>query len=53
MSWSQAQAVAAKIYAELRKEHSPGFVRMILRALERLVNAEEKNNGSQPSNHAP
>lgn len=43
MSWRAAQDIAAKIYAELRREHSPAFIRMVVRALDRLLNAEHRN----------
>lgn len=48
MSWAEAQAVAARIYAELRALHSPRFVRMVLRALERLLRAAEKKDPPSP-----
>lgn len=43
MSWAQAKTVAEKIYTELRANHSPGFIRIVVRALDRLLNAEKKS----------
>lgn len=42
-SWQTvAKPVAEKIYGELHKEFPPGMIRMIIRALERVLNREEK-----------
>lgn len=42
MSWKTAQTVADKVYRELRGEFQPGMVRMIIRALTRELNRDEK-----------
>lgn len=53
MSWSEAQATARELYTQLRAKHPPGYLRMVLRALERLLNAEERaaEKTKSPPNH--
>jgi hypothetical protein len=46
--WKGAQAVADKLYAELVAEFQPGGVRMILRALRRRLDREEKSKLQPP-----
>lgn len=48
MSWKAAQAEADRIYADVRARHPAGFVRMVIRALERKLNREEKARASPP-----
>lgn len=53
MSWSDAQATARELYTQLRAKHPPGYLRMVLRALERLLNAEERAAGKpDPTPHS-
>jgi hypothetical protein len=42
MSWKEATTVAQRIYDDLRAQHDPGFVRMVIRALTRILNRAEK-----------
>lgn len=42
MSWKLAQDKAGRIYTGLATEHKPGFIRMVIRALERHLNREER-----------
>lgn len=42
MSWSEAKTVADAVFRDLSVKHDPGFVRMVIRALERQLNADEK-----------
>lgn len=42
MSWKLAQEKADKVYDGLVIEHKPGFIRMVIRALERKLNREER-----------
>ncbi len=51
MSWREAQATAAQIYHELRGKHSPGYLHMVLRALERLLRAEERHDQPPATTH--
>jgi hypothetical protein len=53
MTWRDAQAIAERLYAELRAQHSLAAVRIILRALARLLAAEEKKDrdGPPPPQH--
>ena len=37
-------AIAEQFYRELREQHDPGFVRMVIRALERILNRDERKN---------
>lgn len=43
MSWREAQKDAEEIYTGLRAQHDAGFVRMVIRALERILNRDERN----------
>ncbi len=55
MSWKAASEIADKIFTDLRAEHEPGFVRMVIRALTRKLNRDENQTPSPPStiNHQP
>jgi hypothetical protein len=47
MSWRDAQTVARELYTQLRAKYPIAFIRMIIRALERLLNAEDKSDSTK------
>lgn len=53
LSWSEAKAVADAVFRDLSKNHDPGFVRMVIRALERQLNADEKRKKSDSTVRQP
>ncbi len=42
MSWRDAQATARELHAQLRAKHPLGYLRMVLRAWLRILDAEER-----------
>lgn len=42
MSWQRAKLKAAEIVAQLLRDNPPGFVRMVVRAMERRLNQENR-----------
>lgn len=48
MSWREAHTIAEKFYRELRTQHAPGFIRMVIRALLRMLNRDERKKNANP-----
>lgn len=48
MSNADVKVEVDRIYAELRESHSAGFIRNVVRGLERKLNRDERNHEHRP-----